>query len=104
MRLWLAMGLLVSLESFASGPFTNRELDKVCRGPRVYDGGNGLLCVGAENAAEVRGARVGENTKVPPVVASRFVGAFELGVLPDADTDLIYGFTRRLLDKNDRLA
>jgi hypothetical protein len=97
----VAFGSLMTANAMASGFDTRRDYSDVCRGARLNSDATLLSCYGAENAAEVRNAKLGDELQqLPRSLAGKTQDAYSLDVLPDADTDQIYGYIRRLLGPN----
>lgn len=100
MRALLLAILLLPTASFAHGTFADSDYSEFCAGAEVLERGYVLECREAFDFATLSRAKAAEALKqVPKRLAKKIKDAYSLGIMPDADTNLIYAYVRVLNDE-----
>lgn len=102
----LTLSLIISTSVSAyPGPFAGREYANICKGFVVRNDGYTLICKDANNSASVLKAKVGKSARrIPSVVLDGLLDPiWDLAVLPDPDTNLIYQFRNTLVDQEGKI-
>ena len=104
MKSLIALSLLFSaFSAFAYSPFED-VTDEVCKRMKVDLKNDTAICWGAKDVKTVLGAKVGNNLTAAEGTALGFytLGPIDIGIVPDADTNGIFSYTRWLVDASGK--
>jgi hypothetical protein len=93
------IAIMFSMNAYATGPFASIGDFDFCKGQVVDKDGYSAVCTGAKNANEVVKAKVGKSVVRLPAKIELKDGIFDFGILPDADTNAIYGYNKELINE-----
>ncbi len=93
--------LLSSLSALASSSVLDSVSNKVCRNKKI-DYIKEIATCSVKDAKAILAAKVGMSLDSEEIAMLDFVpmGPIELGIIPDADTSVIYSYVRYVTDEN----
>ena len=103
MKSFIVLTLLVSaFSAFAYSPLEDVTED-ICKKMKLVNNETGI-CWGAKDVKTVLGAKVGNNLTTAEYSAIGFytLGPIEMNIVPDADTNHIFSYTRWLVDASGK--